>query len=656
MKIDIDYTPKEIGVGTVVQLTAPAPSADHTYRYTWMVNGSPLESVSPEAGICTCQWDTTDLKPGAYKIGVTAKLDPPNQTNVPPGAKQADGEVVLSVQPQSVSSYDIERLATGAKEFARDLKHNFDGKMDQLTCNVASIAGGIGEVAQKMPDPDRASKVMLQRPQFLTDDLRSLAAFFSAVRNRTDAIRFGRYNEFINRLLCTGTDKGSAACSQSQSEPDSYPKSADSFGMPSIRDRRAELEARPSIYGVDAYNLLKTATEAFLIFETGIVVKPAKDAKTGLLGTRDANGDFIPAKPTDEVPGESSRLGESVTFQDITERLGKYLPNGKLPYLANIVTALIGLDVNRTEEKLPYCDGILRNRFSCPGLIELIWSYWHEEAMLVQTINAITLRFQNRRGSSGKDPLAHLEIDALHPLNNLLWGYIQDEMHRLTLPRRAYEYDHHYGLTIYGKAVPNLRSADSRSKFLEAFHNLLYRTSVFYHEDADMTVIADAFPLLNALREVHLLLAEGAHNQFGDLPWTARGEMLIQQWLLSRPEMREFLRGRAMVPYAETWMGQVDTMKRLQGWSETSVTNFFELGTFGEQILLSIRYHDWSVINNQDEARLWAQSFKPEIQRYIHSYRAVTGVDLTNEPVDASLPWVHLRNRLAEEQRRRAGR
>ena len=54
-------------------------------------------------------------------------------------------------------------------------------------------------------------------------------------------------------------------------------------------------------------------------------------------------------------------------------------------------------------------------------------------------------------------------------------------------------------------------------------------------------MIADPFPVLNALQEMHLLLAEGAHNQFGDLPWTARHEMLMQQWLLARPEFREFL-------------------------------------------------------------------------------------------------------------------
>ena len=41
----------------------------------------------------------------------------------------------------------------------------------------------------------------------------------------------------------------------------------------------------------------------------------------------------------------------------------------------------------------------------------------------------------------------------------------------------------------------------------------------------------------------------------------------MQQWLLARPEMREFLQSRAMVPYKEAWMAAVDTMKTLQGWT-----------------------------------------------------------------------------------------
>lgn len=267
----------------------------------------------------------------------------------------------------------------------------------------------------------------------------------------------------------------------------------------------------------------------------------------------------------------------------------------------------------------------------------------------MQTLNAISLRFQNKRGPSEKDPLANLEIDPLRPLNNLFWGYLQNEHNRLTLSRRAYEYDHHYGITIYGKAVPTLRSADSRSKFLEGFHNLLYRASVFYREDADTTVIAEGFPLLNALKEVHLSLAEGAHNQFGDLPWTARVEMLIEQWLLARQETKEFLRGRAMVPYREDWMGQVDTMKKLQGWTDTTITHFHELAIYGEQILLSVRYGNWIGVNDENQAKNWARYWKPEIQGYIHSYRAATKVDLTSASVDTKMPAVHLSNRLASQ-------
>ena len=137
---------------------------------------------------------------------------------------------------------------------------------------------------------------------------------------------------------------------------------------------------------------------------------------------------------------------------------------------------------------------------------------------------------------------------------------------------------------------------------------------------------------MNGLKDCHLVLAEGAHSQFGDLPWTARAEMLLEQWLLARPEMREFLGGRAMVPYAEPWMGQVDTMKRLQGWSPTTVTHFRDLGVFGEQVLLSVRYGDWVEVNDEAQAKNWARYWKPEIQGYIHAYRAATGVDLASAP------------------------
>jgi hypothetical protein len=313
--------------------------------------------------------------------------------------------------------------------------------------------------------------------------------------------------------------------------------------------------------------------------------------------------------------------------------LAGYLRNGRIPYY-DLVLSKINEFIPDGDE----CDDPSESYLTTvtdPILIELIWSYWHEEGMLVQAMNAINRRFQNIRNGN-RDPLANLEIDPLRPLNNIFWGYIQDSQHRLTISRRTYEYDHHYGIRLLGKAIPDFSPADSRSKFLQSFHNLLYRCSLYFKESDDTTIFPDAFPVLNALRETHLILAEGAHNQFGDLPTVSRIEMLMEQWILSRPEIREFLGGRVMVPYDEPWMDRVDTMKTLQGWTSTSVSYFHDLARFGEQIILGIRYGNWSQINDRDSAGNWADFWRDAIQRYIHSYYTVTGVDLSAEAFDRS--------------------
>jgi hypothetical protein len=433
-----------------------------------------------------------------------------------------------------------------------------------------------------------------------------------AIRNRTSALDFTRYQNFIDISLCGNELDISAHPNLLGGRPAGTLLDENRNRFPTGREL--------SILGPHAYTILKLATEVFLTLESGIV-------------TRDGN--------VIDIDKERIRLeNPSVNIENLASRLKNYLISFDgnpvvLPYLDRIVGNLVSLDRNDIQEVLPYCFGILQHRLTAPSLLELIWSYWHEEGMLIQTMHAIGLRFQNRRGSR-QDPLVELELDPLRPLNNLIWGFVQDEHNRLTVPRRASEYHHHYGLSLVGRATAGLIPADDRSRFIEAFHNLLYRTALFYKEDADTTIIAEAFPLLNALKEVHLLLAEGAHNQFGDLPWTARVEMLTMQWLLARPEMREFLRGRYMVPYQEGWMGAVDSMKRLQGWTDTTITHFHELAVTGERILLSIRYGDWVDIENiQEQAKNWARYWKPEIQRYIHGYQAVTGVDLMADVVDS---------------------
>jgi hypothetical protein len=451
-----------------------------------------------------------------------------------------------------------------------------------------------------------------------------------AIRNRTKAISFNRYNAFIEAVLCQPPASWSEDVSSQDTTDPSALDSVGEYGSPAVKDRLNNLDIkRPTIQGMDAYKLLKLATEAFLIVECGVAIKDGDLFEE--VGPQFDTFDNL----VDEAE-ERRRLGQP---EEIQETLINYLGGADtmtLPYLRRIVNKLVGFQSEQEIERLPYCRSILAHRLTCPSLIELIWSYWHEEGMLVQTMNAIALRFQNKRRGA-HDPLANLELDPLRPLNNLIWGFIQDEADRLSVQRRAYEYDHHYGITLVGKAVQGFNPADSRTKFIEGFHNLLYRTMMFYRDDDDATFVADAFALLNALREVHILLAEGAHNQFGDLPWKSRKEMLIMQWMLSRPEIREFIRGRHMVPYQEPWIGSVDDMKRLQGWSDVTTTHFHELAIYGEQILLSIRYGDWIDINDQEQARNWARYWRPEIQRYIHAYNTVTGVDLSVEITDTRL-------------------
>jgi hypothetical protein len=437
-------------------------------------------------------------------------------------------------------------------------------------------------------------------------------ALWIAIRNRTRAIGFDRYRHFIDRVL--GADEREA--------------------LDNPRLSRKLKELGTNLHGVGAYDTLKVATEMFLLFQCGIRIDD---------DYRERNKLFLPEF-------ESARMGEPMTVEYAQAKLKAYLGTPpQLPY----ITEVINTSFPEWQEGFVSCDRVLTGRVNEPCLIELIWSYWHEEGMLVQTMNAITRRFQNVRAPGDRDPLTHLEIDPLRPLNNIVWGNIQDEFRHLSVKRRAYEYEHEYGLSLYGTAARAMRPADSRSKFLEGFHNLLYLCSVFFKEDNDTTVIADGYPLLNALKEVNLLLAQGAHNQYGDLPWTARTEMLLQQWMLARPEIRDFLQSRAMVPYKEAWMPQVDTMKAMQGWSDVTVTHFRDLGVYGEQILLSVRLGNWVVINEEDSAKNWARYWRPEIQGYLHAYRAATGIDLTNsDTVDSTVPAVLLQKRLMLQQQR----
>lgn len=443
--------------------------------------------------------------------------------------------------------------------------------------------------------------------------------FWEYIRHRTDAISFHNYDDFIEATLCKPGVR-----------------------TPEVAGAAARFRAL-NLVGVDGYEILRMATEAFLLVKSGTLSGPRK---------LDLNGQVDP-----------ERLGGQ-TF-DLNEKLRLYLGGGPiLPYI-DAITANLADPVTVNETVPPphpnpfFCDN-LDAKVLEPFFIELIWPFWIENAGVVQAMNAISLRFQNKRIGPDRDVLANLTLHPLRPVANLLWGRIQKDDERLTVARRAYEYDSQYGLSLVGRAVPNLLTADSRSKFVEAFHSLLHQTAIFYDRSANLTMRADAFPILNALQEVHLILAEGAHNQFRELTWKARVEMLTDQWILSRPEVREFLGGRPAVPYAEEWMRNVESLRRLMGWGDAAITHFNDLAIAGEKILLSIRYADWANTSNvtSAEASGWAAFWKPEIQRYIHAYNAVTGVDLsaatqvTTRRIDATQPSVLLQQRIARQRTR----
>jgi hypothetical protein len=543
--------------------------------------------------------------------------------------------------------------ATSEALFNDELRLNFEltyiGAGTQPT-PIIGLASPLGRISDEITDSisNLTNTLATNLTSTFKAQLQPAGANFSEdvalwvmIKKGADELNFTNYFNYMETLFCGSNSYKNAP--------------------PELLQKAINLDRRRALpfMNVDAYRAVKVATEAFVMVncmvDRGFTAEDVEDLRTRV-------------RLVDGVPDEV-QLNEFYTAYRENVNGGPAM----IPYL-QVIKRKLG-DVSGTLKETSFedafdfylnpstgkastdCYSVIAEKLTHPCYLELIWSYWHEESMLVQGLSAISRRFQNIRGAQGKDPLANLEIDPLRSLNNLMWGYIQDENNRLTVRRRAYEYDHHYGISLHGNAVKDMQFADSRSKFIEALHTLLNLASRYFKQSDDMTVRPDGFPLLNALRETHLILSEGAHNQYGDLPSVARAEMLMQQYLLARPEFREFLPTRNMIAYPEPWMDRVAAVNQLMGWTKTSVLHFNYLAQYGEKILLSIRFGNWAdVTTRSDAAANWANFWRPEIQGYIHAYRAATGVDLSadgvaaGKRVDAVQPSVHLLRRLQEQQ------
>jgi hypothetical protein len=604
-EVDVHAHPDRITAGGIVLVTARPPMVSGRFRIRWIVEG-PVRLSERDTEIALL--GTTTVAGGEIELdeGFLARGDRDRDDR-----DRDDTDLIratLDTSPLVVGSWRVRVRLLRVDRAAADAD---EGDADaEAAVDWGRPIEGVSEPIAVMPRPfasgDDVAVTMRRTAVPPTSD----QALWVAIRNSTNAIGFDSYSRFIEAVVCgEGPDPAFESFDR---------RSGRSTGHTLRKVKRRTALPFPN---VDRYRLLKAATEVFLMIHCGVDLDDFRGV---------------------DLDDESRRLNRTVQRSDLEEQMRDYLVQvatgdggvlDVLPYLGLIRlklrdVAIVGTDGDE-DDAAAICYGILAEKLTNPCFLELIWSYWHEEGFLARALNAISWRFQNRTmAPPGRDPLANFDVDPLRPLNNLIWGYLQDEQHRLSTLRRAYEYDHHYGLVLASRPGPPVRGADSRSRFMEAFHHLLTLSWEFHRQDDDTTVIADGFGVLNALKEVHLLLTEGAHNQFGDLPWTARHEMLMQQWILSRPEMRDFLATRTMVAHPETWMAPVDAMNKLQGWSDTSVLHFRDLGVFGEQLLLSIRFGAWTTVIEPEQAANWARYFRAEIQGYIHAYRAVTGIDL----------------------------
>jgi hypothetical protein len=516
------------------------------------------------------------------------------------------------------------RRETGAQKGARGRRpdapeHELDPAEDDRLPQPVPIGGGDPPVqppvvVQTLPGAPLKVSVHMDRAGY--DDLDALP-LWAAILVHTRQHSYPRFAAFVDRALCDG-------------------------GLP------ATAGLVEGALPIDSYHLLMSAAEAFLLTQAGVWTtsgKPGNLRSTIQVVPRTESGGPLP--PSTLVTRDTLRLVDvNWTFGELDARLQTFLGREWNNYLEAVLEA--NFDGGNVAVS-PFCPAYLNP--TGPYLIELIWSYWMEQGMMVQTFLAILLRFQNV-ALPGSDRLAQMALDPLRPLNNFIWGWIQADARHLTSARRSYEYNHQYGFSVRGSEVQPLKPVDPRTNFLTAFHRLLRQCALFFIEDNDTTVIADAFPVLNALKELHLILSQGADSQFRDLPWRARQEMLVQQWMLARPELKEFLNAKPMVAYPEPWMGRVDAMRQIQGWGDTSITYYWELATFAERILLSVRYGNWSYLADHEYARSWARFWRPEIKGYIYDYQIVTGVDLGGDyqPGTESAwftePWVLIRNRM----------
>lgn len=328
-----------------------------------------------------------------------------------------------------------------------------------------------------------------------------------------------------------------------------------------------------------------------------------------------------------------------------------------LPYLNGVIERVVSNLVNITASSRTNCPtwSFIKHRLESPPMYDLIWNYWMSLAGLTETMNAVVDCYR-RKSNERTALLSDVRFDLLRPIGNLLSGYARDTEIPITHEEYLVELQAQYGLVLPEHAGLDIQPTQTDTSFLGALHNVIGGSGKLLRDRLNKTLSIDTHSLGRTLGNMNVRLAMGAHNQLWEVTRRIRRDMLVQQWILSRPEVTEFLRVPAMVDMKEGWMSALAAYrdrKNQQSWSTARsgnygnvsgnssqsalvVQQFHRLACKSEIMVLGARWGGWSdedLVGKSAEG--WLNEVQHDIKDYISDYREVTRlVNLDVETAD----------------------
>lgn len=535
------------------------------------------------------------------------------------------GTYTISIKNDS-ATLDMELDTVSLDNTARSFDGSFDTTGHQLGKYTIGVKEGANEIQRHefdVVEPLVHVSLKSEATPYTKDQI-----VWMAIRGGAKSASYSGFNTFVENLFS-----------------DTYT----AFGNKAIENSFKYSHIQPSDYGwQNTYPFIKAA--ATLYMERAKI----KDAIT-----------------TELVGDEKRRIGdgginESQLKNDLVDYLGSTVPTelSSLPYLQRVIQRVSSELLKSINESTGVGNSRITGDFTCeylrqrlqrPPMYDLIWSYWMSLAGLTETMNAVVDCYR-RKSNERTALLSDVRFDLLRPIGNLLSGYARDTEIPITHEEYLVELQAQYGLMLPEHAELDIQGMQSDTSFLGALHNVIGGSGKLLRDRLNKTLDVDTHSLGRILGNMNVRLAMGAHNQLWEVTRRIRRDMLVQQWILSRPEVTEFLRVPAMVDMREGWMsalaayrdrknqqsrsasrsGNYGSVSGNSSQSALVVQQFHRLACKSEIMVLGARWGGWS---NEDmvgkSAEGWLNEVQHDIKDYISDYREVTRlVNLDVETAD----------------------